>query len=86
MQQATDYLGPVTALVIVTVVVTALVTVVVVVTVFVVVARPVSLTRLVVVTEIVIVVRAAPAVHIIQHARQNALPHINTYQGRALAN
>jgi hypothetical protein len=34
----------------------------------------------------VIVVRAARAVHIIQHARENALPHINTYQGRALAN
>jgi hypothetical protein len=33
----------------------------------------------------VIVVWAAPAVHIIQHARENALPHINTYQGRALA-
>jgi hypothetical protein len=34
----------------------------------------------------VIVVRAARAVHIIQHARETALPHINTYQGRALAN
>jgi hypothetical protein len=46
----------------------------------------VLVTVLVVVTVLVIVVRAAPAVHIIQHARENALPHINTYQGRALAN
>jgi hypothetical protein len=52
----------------------------------VVVTRPVIVTRLVIVTVLVIVVRAAPAVHIIQHARENALPHINTYQGRALAN
>lgn len=33
----------------------------------------------------VLVVRAARAVHVDQHARENALPHINTYQGRALA-
>jgi hypothetical protein len=46
----------------------------------------VVVTVLVIMTELVIVVRAAPAVHIIQHARENALPHINTYQGRALAN
>ena len=74
MQQATEYHGPVAVLVLVLVVVT----------------RPVTLTRLVIVlvivTELVIVVRAAPGVHIIQHARENALPHINTYQGRALAN
>jgi Na+/proline symporter len=90
MQQATDYPGPVAVLVTVLVVVTVFVVVVV--------TRPVTLTRLVtltwlvivivivVVTVLVIVVRAAPAVHIIQHARENALPHINTYQGRALAN
>jgi hypothetical protein len=84
MQQATDYPGPVAVLV------TA--TVLVVMTVFVVVTRPVTLTRLVIVTVLVIMtvlviaVWAAPAVHIIQHARENALPHINTYQGRALAN
>jgi Flp pilus assembly protein CpaB len=41
---------------------------------------------LVLVAVLVTVVWAAPAVHIIQHARENALPHINTYQGRALAN
>jgi MMPL family protein len=76
MQQATDYPGPVAGLVTALVIVTALV----------VVTRPVTLTVLVVVTVLVIVVRAAPAVHIIQHARENALPHINTYQGRALAN
>jgi len=34
----------------------------------------------------VLVTRAARAVHVVQHARENALPHINTYQGRALAN
>ena len=98
MQQATDYPGPaaviMTGLVTVTglVIVTVLVIMTVIVTVFVVVTPPVTLTRLVVVTVlaimtvVVVVVRAAPAVHIIQHARENALPHINTYQGRALAN
>jgi uncharacterized BrkB/YihY/UPF0761 family membrane protein len=34
----------------------------------------------------VIVMRAADAVHDIQHARENALQHINKYQRRALAN
>jgi hypothetical protein len=79
MQQATDYPGPVAVLVTALVIVTALVVVTVLVT--------VTLTVLVVVTALVVVtvVRAAPAVHIIQHARENALPHINTYQGRALA-
>ena len=70
MQQATDYPGPVAVTVTVTVLVTVLV----------------IMTVLVIVTALVIVVWAAPAVHIIQHARENALPHINTYQGRALAN
>ena len=46
----------------------------------------VLVTVLVLVAVLVTVVWAAPAVHIIQHARENALPHINTYQGRALAN
>jgi hypothetical protein len=48
----------------------------------------VIVTMLVVVTVrvAVIVVRAARAVHVDQNARENALPHINTYQGRALAN
>jgi hypothetical protein len=76
MQQATEYPGPVAVLVALLVIVTALVVVFVV----------VFVTVLVIMTELVIVVRAAPAVHIIQHARENALPHINTYQGRALAN
>jgi len=35
---------------------------------------------------LVVVMRAARAVHDIQHARVNALPHIDNYQGRALAN
>jgi hypothetical protein len=34
---------------------------------------------------VVTVLMAPHAVHNIQHARENALPHINTYQGRALA-
>lgn len=41
----------------------------------------VGVTRFMVVTVLV----AARAVHNIQHARENALQHINTYQGRALA-
>lgn len=76
MQQAADYSGPVA--VVVTVVVTALVTV----------TRPVvvNVFLIVIVRMAVIVVWAARAVHMIQHARENALPHINTYQRRALAN
>ena len=76
VQQAAGYPG--TAAVSVTVVVTGLV----------VVTWLMIVTCLMVVTAGVamIVVRAARAVHIIQHARENALPHINTYQGRALAN
>jgi hypothetical protein len=62
-------------LVIVTVVVTVLVAVVVVL---------VAGTVVVVVT--VIQVRAVHGVHDIQNARINALPHIDKYQGRALAN
>ena len=34
---------------------------------------------------VVTVLMTPHAVHDIQHARENALPHINTYQGRALA-
>jgi hypothetical protein len=34
----------------------------------------------------VFAMRAADAVHDIQHARENALQHINKYQRRALAN
>jgi hypothetical protein len=41
----------------------------------------VGVTRFMAVTVLV----AAHAVHNIQHARENALQHINTYQGRALA-
>jgi hypothetical protein len=52
-------------------------------------SRPVTVVTVVlmVVTVLmaVVVVRAAHAVHDIQHARENALPHIHTYQGRALA-
>jgi hypothetical protein len=40
----------------------------------------------VIVAVTVVVVRAARAVHDIQHAPVNALQHINSYQGRALAN
>jgi hypothetical protein len=54
----------------------------------VVVTRPVvvNVFLIVIVRMAVIVMWAARAVHIIQHARENALPHINTYQRRALAN
>lgn len=45
----------------------------------------VTVSMIVTVLMAVIVVWATLAVHIIQHARENALPHINTYQGRALA-
>lgn len=82
MQQATDDPGPVAVVVTVFVVVTRLVTL----TRLVIVLVVVIVTVLVIMTELVIVVRAALAVHIVQHARENALPHINTYQGRALAN
>jgi hypothetical protein len=49
--------------------------------------RPRLVTVVMVVTVLmaVVVMRAAHAVHDIQHARENALPHIHTYQGRALA-
>jgi hypothetical protein len=52
------------------------------------VTRPVvvNVFLIVIVRMAVIVMWAARAVHIIQHARENALPHINTYQRRALAN
>ncbi len=72
MQQAADYSGPVA------VVVTALM----------IVTRPVvvNVFLIVIVRLAVIVMWAARAVHMIQHARENALPHINTYQRRALAN
>jgi cell division protein FtsW (lipid II flippase) len=46
----------------------------------------VLMTVFVVAFVVAFVVRAAHAVHDIQHARINALPHINNYQGRALAN
>jgi len=35
---------------------------------------------------VVLVVRAVRGVHDVQHALINALPHIDKYQGRALAN
>jgi hypothetical protein len=46
----------------------------------------VTVTVLMTVFVVAFVVRAAHAVHDIQHARINALQHINNYQGRALAN
>jgi hypothetical protein len=72
VQQASGYAGAPAAAVAVTVVVTRLMIV--------------TVLTIVTVLMAVIVVRAARAVHIVQHARENALPHINTYQGRALAN
>ena len=70
VQQATGYPGTAAVAIVVTMVVTVL--------------RLVTVRM--VVTVLMIVVRAARAVHVDQHARENALPHINTYQGRALAN
>jgi hypothetical protein len=46
----------------------------------------VAVTMTVVMAVVVIVVRAVRALHNIQHARINALPHIDKNQGRALAN
>jgi hypothetical protein len=39
-----------------------------------------------VMTVAIIVVRAERGVHDVQHAPVNALPHIDKYQGRAVAN
>ena len=39
-----------------------------------------------VVLVLVVVMRTAHALHSIQHARINALPHLDNYQGRAVAN
>ena len=75
VQQATGYPGTAAVAIVVTMAVTVL--------------KVVTVLRLVtvrmVVTVLMIVVRAARAVHVDQHARENALPHINTYQRRALA-
>jgi hypothetical protein len=70
VQQATGYPGTAAVAMVVTMVMTV---------------RRVVTVRMVV-TVLMILVRAARAVHVDQHARENALPHINTYQGRALAN
>jgi hypothetical protein len=70
VQQATGYPGTAAVAMVVTMVMTVL--------------RVVTVRM--VVTVLMILVRAARAVHVDQHARENALPHINTYQGRALAN
>ena len=67
--QATDYPGPVAVVVTRRMIVTVLM----------------SVTVIMSVRIAVTVVRAARAVHVDQHARENALPHIDTYQGRALA-
>jgi hypothetical protein len=81
MQQAAGYPGTAPAAVARLIVVRVLVTVLMVVRVL------VAVTVLIVVTvRVPVLVRAARAVHVVQHARESALPHINTYQGRALAN
>ena len=68
--QATGYHGPVAVVVTRRMIVTVLM----------------SVTVIMSVRIAVTVVRAARAVHVDQHARENALQHIDTYQGRALAN
>jgi 1,4-dihydroxy-2-naphthoate octaprenyltransferase len=82
VQQATGHPG--TAAVAVAMVVTRLM--VVIVLMIVIVLTVVTVLMIVTVPMMVTVVRAARAVHVSQHARETALPHINTYQGRALAN
>jgi hypothetical protein len=46
----------------------------------------VVVTMVMVMAVVVLVVRAVRAVHDVQHALINALPHIDKYQGRAVAN
>jgi len=83
--QARQYAGPVlvTALVM-TIMMLVLMTVAVLMTPTVLVA--VLVLVLVAVLVIAVVARAAHAVHDIQHARVNALQHIDKYQARVLAN
>jgi hypothetical protein len=78
VQQATGHPGTAAVAVAVAMVVTRLMVVIV--------LMIVTVLTVVTVLMIVTVVRAARAVHVSQHARETALPHINTYQGRALAN
>jgi sensor c-di-GMP phosphodiesterase-like protein len=73
MHKASQYTGLVIVVVVMIVIVTTIVVVVVV-------------ALAVAVAGDVIAMRAADAVHAIQHARKNALRHINKYQPRALAN
>jgi cell division protein FtsW (lipid II flippase) len=75
--QARDHAGPVVVVVMITVAVMVITVIVVVL---------VAATVVVVVVVTVIQVRAVHGVHDIQNARINALPHIDKYQGRALAN
>jgi hypothetical protein len=86
VQQATGYPGTVAVTRLMVVTVLTVVGVLMVVAVLMVVGVLVTVLIVVTVRVAVLVVRAARAVHVIQHARENALPHINTYQGRALAN
>jgi hypothetical protein len=55
-------------------------------TIIVLVAVTVAVLVAVLVLVIAVVARAAHAVHDVQHARINALPHIDKYQARVLAN
>jgi hypothetical protein len=86
--QAREEAGPVVVVVMITVVVMIIVVLVLVavmvITVVMTVVVLVEATVVVVVT--VIQVPAVHGVHDIQNARINALPHIDKYQGRALAN
>jgi hypothetical protein len=55
-------------------------------TIIVLVAVTVAVLVAVLVLVIAVVAQAAHAVHDVQHARINALPHIDKYQARVLAN
>jgi Ca2+/Na+ antiporter len=83
--QARQHARPVLVAVLVMTIV-VLVAVTVLMTVAVLVAVLVLVLVLVVLLVIAVVARAAHAVHDIQHARVNALQHIDKYQARVLAN
>jgi cell division protein FtsW (lipid II flippase) len=82
--QAREHAGPV--LVVVMIAVVLVLVAVMVITVVMVMTVVVLVEATVVVVVTVIQVRAVHGVHDIQNARINALPHIDKYQGRALAN
>jgi hypothetical protein len=84
--QAREHAGPVVVVVMLIVVLVLVAVAVMVITVVMVMTTVVLVAGTVVVVVTLIQVRAVHGVHGIQNARINALPHIDKYQGRALAN